>query len=373
MWVRLPPPALVSALIGALLLAACGGSTPGGQTSQGEGITAVEVVSGLDRPVGLATTAAEPGRLYVVEQGGTVRVVEDGRVIPGSFLDIGALVTTSPRGAFASEQGLLSLAFARDYARSGRLYVFYTDRSGWDAVVSYTARDGVVDESSAETVLRIAKRAERHHGGNLVVGPDGSLVVGIGDDGSPERAQSLEEGDLGGKIVRLGPDGETTTIAYGLRNPWRFSFDRKTGDLWVGDVGESRYEEVSRVERSAGLANLGWPAREGLHPYEPSGADSALLEGPGRVIDPVAEYGHETGCSVVGGHVYRGTAIPAARGRYFYGDYCTGVVWSVDPARPGEIRRELQLPVTLAAFGEDAAGELYLVSRTGTVYELRAA
>ncbi len=334
------------------------------------GITAVEVVSGLDRPVSLSSTSAEPDRLYVVGQAGVVRVIERGALVREPFLDISALVLTSPKGGFASERGLLSMAFASDYATSGRFFVFYTERSGSDVIVELVARNGRVDHSSAEVLLRIEKQSDRHHGGQLQIGPDGRLHAGIGDDRSFAHSQSLAPGDLKGKLVSVGPDGTWLVRAYGLRNPWRFSFDRETGDLWLGDVGENAYEEVDRIAAGAGLVNLGWPAEEGFHEFTSPDGERVELQGPGDPMPPAVEYSHEVGCSVTGGYVYRGADIPEARGRYFYGDYCTGVVWSVDAARPAEVRRELQLPVTLASFGEGTDGELYLVSRTGRVFRL---
>ena len=163
-------------------------------------------------------------------------------------------------------------------------------------------------------------------------------------------------------------EGGPRVVAYGLRNPWRFSFDRETGDLWIADVGEVGWEEVSRVPGSEPRpANLGWAVYEG---HEVGEGDTEP-DGPGRLVWPTAVYGHEQGeCAVIGGYVYRGEAIPAARGRYFYGDFCAGTIWSVDPDEPERVRHELDLGVSLASFGEDEAGELYLVSRTGSVYRL---
>ncbi len=366
-----PVPVLARALAVAtcLALAGCGGADPPDRdavTAPGAGLVAREVVSGLDRPVGLAATPAEPGRLYVVEQAGTVRVVEGRRVRAEPFLDIRGLVRTSPKGAFASEQGLLSLAFAADYARSGRFFVFYTGRDGHDVVAAYRAEDGRALPASARVLLRIPKRSERHHGGQLHVGPSGRLAASVGDDerltGHP---QSLAAGDPYGRVLELEPSGAWRVLAYGLRNPWRFSFDRATGDLWIGDVGENAWEEVDRVRARGRPVNLGWPVYEGFHRFGEGDAD-----GSGTLVWPVAEYSHEAGCSVTGGYLYRGRGAPSLRGRYVYGDYCTGVVWSVDPARPGDVREELRLPVTLSAFGEDAAGELYLVSRTGALFAI---
>jgi glucose/arabinose dehydrogenase len=353
----------------------CGGTeAPSPTTVAAEGLRAVEIVRDLDRPVYVAAAPGEAGRLYVVEQAGVIRVVEDGRAIEEPFLDISDLVLTSPKGEFASERGLLSVAFAPDYASSGRFTVFYTDRDGNVNVVEYRAADGRALPDSATRLLLVAKRSERHHGGQLQYGPDGHLYASVGDDtGSQVHPQSLAEGDLLGKILRLDPEG-WTAVGYGLRNPWRFSFDRATGDLWVGDVGENRFEEIDRVPtRSLGLTNFGWDAYEGFEEVVWEGDVHNEPRGAGELVWPAAVYSHEQGCAVTGGYVYRGNAAPAAAGRYFYGDFCEGTVWSIDAAAPGEVRVELDLGTTLASFGEDEAGELYLVSRTGRIFRLESA
>jgi glucose/arabinose dehydrogenase len=337
------------------------------------GLRAVEIASGLDRPVYVATAPGEPGRLYVVGQAGVVQVLERGEVRAEPFLDVSTLTTTSPKGELAAEQGLLSIVFAPDYATSGRLYVDYTDRNGDVAIVEYRAHDGRADPSSARRVLLVEKDDPSHNGGQLAFGPDGGLYVGFGDDRNSEvHSQSLDPGDLLGKIVRLDAD-EPEVVAYGLRNPWRFSFDRETGDLWIGDVGELTWEEVSRVPRSAPRpANLGWDAYEGHEAFAWDGGDHNEPRGPGGLVWPVAVFDRgQSGCAaVIGGYVYRGAEIPALRGRYVYGDFCTGTIWSVDATEPGQVRHELDLGMTLASFGEDESGELYIVSRTGSVFRL---
>jgi glucose/arabinose dehydrogenase len=291
--------------------------------------------------------------------------VEDGVVRRQPYLDIASQVATSPRGAPASEQGLLSLAFAPDYASAGRLAVAFTAKDGAVTVTEYVGRHGRADPGSARTLLRVPKREPEHNGGQLHYGPDGLLYVGTGDDdSSPSAAQ--EPGRLLGRILRL--DGGWETVAYGLRNPWRWSFDRATGDIWIGDVGENDWEEVDRLVAGAGLANLGWDAYEGFAEYE--GTDDHSPDGDGELVPPIAVYDHAAGCSVTGGYVYRGKAIPPLTGRYIYGDYCTGQVWSLDPADPARVRLELELGTTLVSFGEDPGGELYLVSRTGRVFLL---
>ena len=376
MWVRLPPPACVALALMVILLVtvACGGGgveAPTAETVAGTALRADEVVSGLDRPVHVAVAPGEPGRLYVVGQAGVVSVVEGSRVLPEPFLDLSAQVLTGAKGEL-TELGLLSIAFAPDYPTSGRLAVFYTDRHGDVNIVEYRAEQGRVVDGSARVLLLVPKETERHFGGQLQYGPEGKLYAAIGDDaGSQVHPQSLEEGDYLGKVVRLD-DGGWTVVAYGLRNPWRFSFDRETGDLWIGDVGENGVEEIDRLPAGTGLANLGWDGFEGYDEVVWDEGGHNEPRGPGELVWPVVTYTHRVGCSVIGGYVYRGSAVPSASGRYFYGDFCKGVVWSIDPADPTRVRRELVLGTALASFGEDGAGELYLVARTGRIFRLAA-
>jgi hypothetical protein len=357
----------------AVLAAGCGGAgveAPPSETVPGAGLRAAEVVAGLDRPVHVAVAPGEPGRLYAVGQAGVVTVVEDGRALPEPFLDLTEEVLTGPKGQAASERGLLSIAFAPDYASTGRLAVFFTDRQGAVKVVEYRAGQGRVRAGSARVLLHVPKASERHNGGQLQYGPDGKLYAAIGDDAASQvHPQSLAEGDYLGKVLRLDEDG-WAVVAYGLRNPWRFSFDRETGDLWIGDVGENRVEEIDRVPAGTGLANLGWDGFEGYEEVVWDDGGHNDPGGPGELLWPAAFYTHEVGCSVVGGYVYRGAAVPSATGRYLYGDFCTGTIWSIDAADPTEVRQELALGTTLASFGEDEAGELYLVSRTGRIFRL---
>jgi glucose/arabinose dehydrogenase len=309
--------------------------------------------------VHVAVTADEPGRLYVVEQAGVVRVVDGGVLLREPFLDIRSLVRTSPRTEAASEEGLLSLAFAPDYATSGRFSVAYTDRGGRLVVAGYPG---------GRALLIAPKDVPRHMGGQLAYGPEARLYVAVGDDSlAYEHAQRLAKSDPRGKLLRLEADGSWSVVSYGLRNPWRFSFDRATGAVWVADVGEASWEEISVIDSSARPpVNLGWPAYEGYAPRE------AELEGSGELVWPAAVYSHEHGCAVVGGFVYRGEEVAVLHGRYVYGDFCTGRIWSLDPGRPGDVRVELDLATTIASFAEDADGELLVVSRTGTIYRLDA-
>jgi glucose/arabinose dehydrogenase len=248
--------------------------------------------------------------------------------------------------------------------------VNYTARAdGATTVARFRVSGGRAVPASRTILLRVAQPYANHNGGNLVFGPDGLLWVGLGDGGSggdPEnRAQN--PATLLGKLFTLDVRATSPApvlVGLGLRNPWRYSFDRATGDLWIGDVGQNLYEEVDVVRRgTTGLLNFGWDVYEASHPYE-----SKPL-GPGALVKPVAEYSHDDGCSITGGHVYRGRAIPALRGRYLFGDYCTGTVWSM-PARGGTPRVEPVRVKGLVSFGESLTGELYLVANGGTVYRL---
>jgi len=324
------------------------------------------IVTGLDAPVDLASTPSEPDRLYVVEQPGRIRVIENGRLSPQPFLDITSAVQSG------GEQGLLSVAFHPDYPDNGLFYVDYTDLEGNTRVVEFEARGGESPARKRE-LLFVEQPYANHNGGQLAFGPDGRLYVGMGDGGSggdPEnRAQNLDE--RLGKLLSLDVDqgGSDWRIeGYGLRNPWRFSFDRETGDLWIGDVGQGEWEEIDHTPQGEpGLENYGWDVFEGRHRFEDKEPNPR-----GRLVMPVAEYSHEHGCSVTGGFVYRGEGIPAAQGRYFYGDYCSGNVWSLafHDGQATDIRRHRFRVAALSSFGEDAAGELYLVSLEGNVFRL---
>jgi glucose/arabinose dehydrogenase len=366
-----------------LLAAACSSdgepSATGGETSQAPSIPTetstdesslrlklTRVATGLDAPDDLASTPGEPNRLYVVEQPGRIRVIENGRLSPQPFLDITSAVQSG------GEQGLLSVAFHPDYADNGLFYVDYTDLDGDSRIVEFEVR-GAEAPTRTRELLFVDQPYANHNGGQLAFGPDGRLYVGMGDGGSggdPEnRAQNLDE--RLGKLLSLDVDqkGSDWRIeGYGLRNPWRFSFDRETGDLWIGDVGQGEWEEIDHTPQGEpGLENYGWDVFEGRHPYEDKDPNPR-----GPLVMPVAEYSHDDGCSVTGGFVYRGEGIPAAQGRYFYGDYCSGIVWSLAlrEGKATDIRRHRFRVATLSSFGEDVAGELYLVSLEGDVFRL---
>jgi glucose/arabinose dehydrogenase len=350
----------------ALLIALLGGAIAVGCSSAATSaskLRLVPIARGFASPV-LATQApGEPGRIYVVEQPGLIRVVERGRVKPGAFLDIRSLV------AYGGEQGLLGLAFSPGYTRDHTFYVDYTAKpDGATRVVRYRARNGRAVPGSAQQILRVDQPYANHNGGNVVFGPDGELWVGMGDGGSggdPENhAQNPDS--LLGKLLRLDvskPKPSPEIVAIGLRNPWRFSFDRRTKDLWIGDVGQNAIEEIDHLPHTTtGLVNFGWNVFEGRSRY----SQNAL--GPGTLIGPVAQYTHARGCSVTGGYVYRGSGVPRLRGRYVFGDYCSGTIWSI-PAGGGAMRVEPVKVPELTSFGESLSGaQLYAVSQRGTIF-----
>ncbi|HEX8003236.1 MAG TPA: PQQ-dependent sugar dehydrogenase [Mycobacteriales bacterium] len=333
------------------------------------------------------TAPANDPRLFVVELPGRIRVIRDGKTAPEPFLDITDLVTVG------GEQGLLSMAFAPDYAQSGRFYVDYTDTRGDVRIVEYrvSANPDKADEATRRELLKIEKPAANHNGGLVLFDPTGKLLIGIGDGGGagdPDNdAQRLDS--LLGKILRIDPlpsGGQPYGIpadnpfvgragargeiwAYGLRNPWRFSFDPETRDLYLGDVGQNRVEEVNVVppDRQAG-ANYGWRVYEGRSRFTRETPNDAA-----RLVAPVHVYNHETGCAVTAGVVYRGS-VAALRGQFLFGDYCSGDVWSF-PAGTADSPRVTKLAFQgghVSSFGVDAAGEVYVMSQDGEVWRITA-
>ena len=363
---------LVTAVAVALCVVASARAGPNAAAAQ-RAVRLAPVVGGLRAPVYVTAPRSEPRRLYVVEQRGLVRVVAGGRLLPRPFLDVRRLVRVKELA------GLLSLAFAPDYARSRRLYVDYVGRDNDVHVVEYRSDGRLALPSSARELLHVeipTESPDNHYGGQLAFGPDGRLYVGIGDGTNAAAAQDPDS--LLGKLVRLDARAdpvEPEVVAFGLRNPWRFSFDRATGDLYVGDVGADTWEEVDYLRRGARRpVNFGWPAYGGR-----SRTTAPRPSAPGRLVFPALVYRHAPrGCSaVVGGYVYRGRAVPALRGRYVYGDFCAGRVSSLRIAggRARTIRHEAFLGTLLASFGEDARGELYPLAyaeRPTPLYRLSA-
>jgi glucose/arabinose dehydrogenase len=345
-----------------------------------------QVATGFNQPLYVTHARDGSGRLYVVEKAGRIKVVVNGQIQATPFLDIDSLVYSG-----GSEQGLLGLAFHPSYATNGRVYVFYTDEAEQDDILARYQRlasDPLrADPASGRILLDIQDPYSNHNGGMLAFGPNGYLYVGTGDGGSagdPEnRAQDLTQ--LLGKLLRLDVDLATDVAPYyeipptnpyatrtdgtrreiwasGLRNPWRFSFDRQTGDLWIGDVGQGAREEINRqAGGSPGGQNYGWRIMEGLSCYNPSsGCNQSGL------TLPIQDYDHSLGCSVTGGYVYRGAAIPGLRGHYVFGDYCSGRIWSLRLEGGSWVRTQLlDTGYAISSFGEDEAGELYLTDLSG--------
>ncbi|MBD0329187.1 MAG: PQQ-dependent sugar dehydrogenase [Thermoleophilia bacterium] len=327
------------------------------------------VVSGLDRPLHLAAPRSEPTRLYVVEMAGRVRVVVGGRLRAEPFLDIRDLVSSG------GERGLLSIAFHPRYGQNRRFYVNYTDARGDTRVVEYRSDGTRALPGSRRELLHVPQPYSNHNGGQLAFGPDGRLWIGTGDGGSAGDPLNVAQNmrSLLGKLLTLAVDRDNPRpriAGLGLRNPWRFSFDRRTGDLYLGDVGQNRWEEVDYLPRRrlGRLQNYGWDVYEGRAVYERKPRNRA-----GVLVRPVRVYSLSGGhCAVSGGFVYRGSSLPRTRGRYFYGDTCSGSVWSFRMVR-GKVRqhrRERFSVPRIVSFGEDARGELYLVSLSGSVYRL---
>jgi len=354
---------------------------------QGNGARLLEIVSSLNFPLYLAAPAGDLNRLFIVERGGVVRIVKDGTLLPTPFLDIRAQVS------LVAEQGLLGLAFDPDYATTGRFVVHYTDLAGDTrlSMLQVSSDPDIADPGSEVIVLTADQPFENHNGGQVSFGPDGFLYLGLGDGGSSGdphgRGQDLT--DLLGSILRIDVRSATPYAipgdnpfvgvaaargevwSYGLRNPWRFSFDRATGDLYIADVGESRYEEIDvspAVEGGGKGLNYGWNHTEGAHCFAIAECD---LVG---ITLPTLEYSHSEGCSVTGGYVYRGSAIPALQGQYFFADYCGG--WVRSFRYSGGAATELtEWPAlspggSVVSFGEDAAGELYVIEADGRVFKI---
>jgi glucose/arabinose dehydrogenase len=342
--------------------------------------------SGFESPLYVTHAGDGSKRIFVVEKGGTIRILRDGKGVDKPFLDITPIVNSS-----ASERGLLGLAFHPKYKDNGLFYVYYTADSGDITISRYkvSSDPDVVDPASGKILLTVEhRRYPNHDGGQLAFGPDGYLYAGLGDGGSagdPNR-NGQNPNALLAKILRLdvnggdpygipadnpfadGKAGKPEVWAYGLRNPWRFSFDRQTGDLYIGDVGQNKYEEIDfQKAGTPGGLNYGWNIMEGLHCYA---QDNCSQQG---LTLPVAEYSHDIGCSVTGGYVYRGSAFPRFQGAYFYGDYCSGRIWALQATGNSQWQATevLQSGRAISSFGEDEAGELYLTDlNDGKVYRI---
>jgi len=369
-----------------LVLIACGGSTttttpPPPPPPPPNSVTLTPVVSGLSNPVDLQASDDTTGRLFVVEQAGTIRILQNGTLLPTPFLDIRSRVT------FSGEMGLLGVAFHPGFAQNGRFYLNYVRgpllaRQTVIAEYQVSPADANQADPATERILLVINQPyDNHKGGQLTFGPDNFLYIGLGDGGSggdPQgNGQNLQK--LLGKMLRIDVDHTTGALpyaipadnpfaaggglpeiwAYGLRNPFRFSFDTATGKLFVGDVGQSAYEEVDILQKGG---NYGWNVMEGLHCYNP--ATGCNMTG---LMLPIVEYAHSEGIAVIGGYVYHGTAMPGLTGSYIFGDFGSGKIWRLTQDTSGAWQPVLLLSggPNMSSFGRDAAGELYLLNYGG--------
>lgn len=364
------------------------GTQPASVTEQ-QAVSAVQLVpiaGGFERPTFLSH--AGDNRMFVSEQVGRISIIENGQVLPALFLDIQDRV-----GSEALEQGLLSVVFHPDYSQNGFFYVNYTNLNG-DTVISRfqvnPSDPNTADPAGEQVVMILPQPFGNHNGGQLQFGPDGYLYIGMGDGGSggdPEN-NGQNPATLLGALLRIDVNGsDTYTVpadnpflgdpsradeiwAYGLRNPWRFSFDRLTGDLFLSDVGQRVWEEINfQPAISGGGENYGWNILEGNHCYDTEPCESA-----GTVL-PVAEYSHDSGCSITGGYVYRGSQFPTLTGNYFFADFCTGIIWGLFRQTDGSWLQSVVLESgrTVASFGEDLAGELYFLDHaSGEILQVQA-
>jgi glucose/arabinose dehydrogenase len=372
--------------IGISLGSACSSSS-GNTFAIGTGARLEQIAAGLSFPLYLTAPPGDLHRLFIVEKTGTIRVVKDGALLPTPFLNLSGQVSGG------SEQGLLGLAFPSDYATTGRFVVHYTDPAGNTRLSIFQASTDpdIADGASEQVILTASQPFSNHNGGQIAFGPDGFLYLGLGDGGGANdpggRGQDLTE--LLGSILRLDvQSGTSYTVppdnpfvgqanarpevwSYGLRNPWRFSFDRMTEDLYIADVGQDHFEEIDVAPTSSGRGkgvNYGWKIMEGPQCLQGDQCDQTGL------TLPVFSYSHSQGCSISGGYVYRGPAIPALQGLYFFGDYCRGWVRSIRYAdgAAGELTDwpTLRPGGSVTSFGEDGAGELYVVVAEGGVFKV---
>ena len=348
------------------------------------------VLQGLIQPIFVTSAGDGSGRVFMVLQTGQIMLAREDVLQEQPFLDISDRTTQPNQGGSLGERGLLGLAFHPRFAENGYFYLNYTDRGGNTHISRFSVQTGNPDQADPASelqILYVAQPFPNHNGGALAFGPDGFLYAGLGDGGSAGdplgNAQSLQT--LLGKILRLDVDdgspyavpaanpfsaggGLPEIWAYGLRNPWRISFDPANGDLYIADVGQNTYEEVNfQSAGSAGVENYGWNFREGMHPF------TGTPTKPEQFIDPVAEYSHGEGCSVTGGVVYRGLNLLDWQGVYLYGDYCSGKIWGLRRSEDGNWLNELlfESGFGITSFGSDDAGEVYVIDyRQGTIYRL---
>jgi len=358
-------------------------------------LSLVEVATGFDYPVAIESAPGDPSRLFVVQQSGLIRVIQDGVLLSTPFIDLtDAVIFQGP----VSEVGLLGLAFHPDYQDNGRFFVHYAESFSIDNFVMehrVSADPSVAEAEPVQMVIRHYTNGWNHNGGAVEFGPDGYLYLSIGDGGNGDDpgcdGQNLM--NLLGKISRVDVEGIPDADGYpappdnpagakyyhiGLRNPWRMSFDSCEGDLYIGDVGQLQWEEIDLASPGSGPLNFGWPMLEGTHDHLNYGQDppSSCVNPPTDVVAPIAEYSHlGGGCAVIGGVVYRGAAIPALRGAYLFSDFCTGALYALRQEDGVLTQAPENLGVTggaVSAVGSDALGEVYVADYNGTIYRLEA-
>jgi glucose/arabinose dehydrogenase len=364
-------PALLAVAL--LALAGCGDELadidrpdPATEHAGAHGFDVARIATGLDRPVWVGAAPGDPGALWVLEQPGRVVRIAGGtrRVV----LDMSREVLTG------AEQGLLGIAFEPDFARTGRLFLHWSDRRGDTRVAEFRAdAEHTIRERAVRQLLLLDQPEENHNGGQLAFGPDDRLYLGLGDGGGAfdPRATAQDPRNLLGKLIAADVDASQVrwkVVLTGLRNPWRFWFDPALGEVWIGDVGQDEVEEIDRVllELDEPPKNLGWSAFEGTHRI-----DGHRLDRGGELVWPVATYSHDDGCSVTGGLVYGGTRLSAMMRRYVYGDYCSGTLWSLRGTAAGraeDVRREAAKVPLLTHIGTDSDGELVFASGSGNLY-----
>jgi glucose/arabinose dehydrogenase len=362
----------------ALALGACGGDDdevtpvePATESGKAANFAVERIATGLNRPTFVGAAPGDEDGLWVLEQ--------PGRVVRLEGRDRRVALDLSGRVRLGAEQGLLGIAFHPDFATNRRLYLHWSDPRGDTRIAEFRARrDGTIDPEPVRELLHVEQPEENHNGGQLAFGPDGRLYAGLGDGGGAfdPRLTAQDPGSLLGKLLATEVDTREPrweVVLYGLRNPWRFSFDPALGEVWVADVGQDETEEINRVplELDEPPKNLGWSVYEGTRKIDTGEHGDRELEGDGELVWPAATYTHEDGCSVTGGVVYQGAELPELSGRYVYGDFCSGVLWSLR-ARPAggaeDVRRERAVVPQLTHIGTDAANELVFASATGALY-----
>lgn len=375
------------ALSGTLSAPASDETAPPGIQSLPDPANAVwmQISSGLEKPTDITSAGDGSGRIFVLEQAGRIRILQNGELLPRPYLDISNLV-----GSDASERGLLGIAFHPNYAENGFFFVNYTDRDGNTRIARFSVSGeaaNLAEPASRVELIRVEQPYGNHNGGSLAFGPDGYLYAGLGDGGSAgdpnDSGQSTNT--LLGKILRFDVDGgqpyaipadnpfaagggEPEIWAYGLRNPWKIAFDRASGDLYIADVGQNQWEEVNFIPvGSTGGQNFGWRLMEASQDYSGTLYDASAL------ILPVAEYSHAEGCSVTGGQVYRGQSLPDWQGVYLYGDFCSGNIWGLLQTDTGFVNSLLfKTNFSITTFGLAEDGEIYLGDHSGSIYRLQS-